>query len=168
MELNKVFSQCPECTADLNVQDRLVTCTKCSVHYYVKPTPCNAGVIEDDAGRILLVRRKFDPMKGTWDVPGGFVEFGESLEDSLRREVQEELGCEIGDIAYFASFADTYLYKDIVYHTLGAVFSARIIQGTITPGDDVDEYSFFAPEDLPYDTIAFPSVIRALKMYIQK
>ena len=64
------------------------------------PIPAVAGVIVRD-GEILLVRRGVEPSKGKWSVPGGSVEWGETLVEALKREVREETGLEIevGEVA---------------------------------------------------------------------
>lgn len=64
------------------------------------PIPAVAGVIVRD-GEILLVRRAAEPSKGKWSIPGGCVEWGETLAEALKREVREETGFEIevGDVA---------------------------------------------------------------------
>jgi mutator protein MutT len=58
------------------------------------------AVIVDGRGRVLLIRRGQEPMKGRWSVPGGLLELGETLAEGLRREVREETGLEVepGDL----------------------------------------------------------------------
>src|SRR5258707_14303163 len=53
---------------------------------------CVGAVIEDDAGRLLLIKRGHDPGRGLWSVPGGRVEAGETAEEAVVREVREETG----------------------------------------------------------------------------
>ncbi len=105
-------------------------------------------------------------MKGYWDLPGGFIEFGESVEESLRRELREELGVEIGDIKYFSSFPDRYQFSNLNYHTLGLVYSAKYEGQKLVPADDVTETRFFKSEDIPFQMIAFPSVAKAIKLLL--
>lgn len=54
--------------------------------------PCVGAVVHDAAGRLLLVRRGHDPHRGSWSLPGGRVEAGESLREAVEREVLEETG----------------------------------------------------------------------------
>jgi NAD+ diphosphatase len=56
-----------------------------------------------DGGRVLLVERGREPLKGSWSLPGGAVETGEYLKDAVRREVLEETGIEIGAMSYQSS-----------------------------------------------------------------
>jgi ADP-ribose pyrophosphatase YjhB (NUDIX family) len=53
------------------------------------------AVIVDDAGRVLLIRRGGEPLKGHWSLPGGLLELGESLTNGVKREVREETGLEV-------------------------------------------------------------------------
>jgi len=53
------------------------------------------GAVIVDAGRVLLVKRKYEPLAGRWSLPGGAVEVGETLEESIVREMSEETGLDI-------------------------------------------------------------------------
>jgi ADP-ribose pyrophosphatase YjhB (NUDIX family) len=51
-----------------------LACANCSLSYYLNPKPCTAVILVNDKGEYLLVERAVDPVKGYWDLPGGFVE----------------------------------------------------------------------------------------------
>ena len=169
MEYKEIYKYCPRCKADLKAEtDWYICCTQCDFYFYVNPAPCNAAILENNTGEILLVKRKYDPKKDYWDVPGGFINTNESLEESMTREIKEELGIELSEFAYFASFSDRYMYKNIHYYTLGVVFIGKVGDQFLTPHDDVAEVKFFKKNQIPFDLIAFPSVQKALKLYLKK
>lgn len=168
MEYKDIYKYCPKCKSDIKADsESYFHCTHCDFYFYVNPQPCNAVIVENKTGEILLVKRKYDPKKGYWDVPGGFIGPGETVEESIQREMREELGTEVENLRYFASFPDRYMYKNIHYFTLGIVFTAKITNQKLQANDDVEEITFFKKEALPYERIAFRSIATALKQYTQ-
>ncbi len=104
----------------------------------------------DARDRVLLARRGVEPLKGRWDLLGGFCEPGESLEGTLRRELREETGLEIEVLELLGSIPDRY-GPDGVF-TLNAFFLARVHEGVPVAADDVAELRFFALDELPAST----------------
>src|SRR3989339_1320440 len=101
------FIYCPNCQTKLVTKhERLIDCKKCDFVYYLSPAMTNGAIIENNKGEILLVKRKINPKKGFWDTPGGFVEYHETLEQSIIREVKEELSVKISNLKYICSQAD--------------------------------------------------------------
>ncbi len=167
MEYKHIYKYCPSCRSDMVIEsDWFMHCSKCDFYFYANPAPCNGIILENDKDEILLVKRKYEPKKDYWDIPGGFINTNESIEQSMTREIKEELGVEIKDFTYFASFSDRYLYKNINYHTLGIVFIGKIHNQKLTPKDDVAEIKFFKKTNLPFEKIAFVSVKEAFKKYL--
>lgn len=165
------FNYCPKCgSEDINQKTHnLFICNKCGFNIYVNPTPTTAAIIENPQGEILLVKRKFDPMKGYWDLPGGFVEPDESLEEGTVREIKEELGVEISDIEYLISCPDEYLFQEVNYKILGIVLTGKVTDvEKITPSDDVEEAVFFKKDELPLARIAFKNIKQGLIDYLKK
>ena len=97
-------------------------CEHCGYVYFHNCASCVAAIILVKGGIVLTVR-KTAPKKGMLDLPGGFCNYGESLEDALAREVKEEINLDIADIAYFGSFPNTYRYKSVTYFTTDTVFT---------------------------------------------
>ncbi len=65
------FKFCPRCGVSLNKQESyLLICPSCAHHLYINPLPTNTVIITNGKEEILLVKRKFPPMEGTWDLPG--------------------------------------------------------------------------------------------------
>ncbi len=131
------------------------------------PAPTNGVILVNKKGDILLVRRAKNPKKGYWDLPGGFVETGESMEDSIKREIKEELGINVSRLQYLSSFPDKYFYNNVYEDVLGFVFVAHIdTEKGLKPADDVSACKFFPKEKIPFERLAFPSLKRALKKYL--
>ena len=169
------FKFCPNCKTRLKLSDRavlssverLIDCAVCGFYFYINPSPTNGLILENEIGEILLVKRKIQPKKGYWDIPGGFIDFDETLEESLKREIREELSIEIYDLKYFASTADRYLYQGINYHTLCFIMKAKANSlKKISPQDDIGGYKFFSKKNFPLERLAFSGLKEFFKKYL--
>lgn len=173
-----IFQYCPKCSKkikSINLPAKLrsnasrrVKCTSCGLNFYLSPYLTNAVILENKKNEILLVKRKFPPKIGWWDLPGGFVENDETIEQSIHREVKEELNIEIGDLKYISSSTDHYLFKKINYPTICTIFSAVMKTEKIHPQDDISGYKFFSKNKIPYSRIAFQGLRKAIKKYINQ
>ena len=76
--------------------------------------------------QFLFLRRAKDPGAGKLDMPGGFVDFGETAEEAFRRELKEELMIESVELTYFTSAPNYYLYMNVPYQSLDFYFAATI------------------------------------------
>lgn len=114
-----------------------------------KPVITVDAIIEVDQG-IILIKRK-NPPPG-WALPGGFVDYGETLEEAVCREMQEETGLDIKLIRQFHTYSDPT--RDPRHHTVSTVFIASA-SGTPQAGDDAMEAEIFTrgklPEDIAFD-----------------
>ena len=81
-------------------------------------------VICDPGGRVLLIRRKNEPFRGSYALPGGFVDIGETVEAACRREVLEEAGIEIGDLGLVGVYSDPR--RDPRGHTVSIAYLALL------------------------------------------
>lgn len=102
------------------------------------------AIVTLDDGSIVLVERK-NPPHG-WALPGGFVDYGETLEAAVRRELDEETGLVLDDLEQFRAYSDPA--RDPRFHTVSVVFTARS-SGTPRGGDDAKTARGFAPDALP-------------------
>jgi ADP-ribose pyrophosphatase YjhB (NUDIX family) len=173
-DLAHTYKYCFSCGGDLQfTKDNLLTCKNCDYKWYINACPCNGALILNSKKELLLVKRKIDPFKDLWDIPGGFVNLNENLEESLSRELKEELGIDVKPqtFKYFGSFNDRYLYYGINNYTLGMIFSVEINQkqlDLIHAGDDAKELKFFGLNAIPWERIAFPSVKEILKIFVNQ
>ncbi|MEW6713537.1 MAG: NUDIX hydrolase [Nitrospirota bacterium] len=119
----------------------------------MKPQPRNPfltvdALIEIDNG-IILIKRK-NPPPG-WAIPGGFVDYGETIEDAVIREAKEETGLDINLVRQFHTYSDPK--RDPRHHTVSTIFIATA-SGNPVAADDALEVKIFTRENLP-EEIAF-------------
>jgi 8-oxo-dGTP diphosphatase len=91
-------------------------------------------VVFDPSGRVLLIKRKYEPFKGQYALPGGFVEIGETLDDACRRELREETGIVTGMLELVGVYSDPK--RDPRGHTCSVVYLARVPASEPQAGDD--------------------------------
>jgi ADP-ribose pyrophosphatase YjhB (NUDIX family) len=131
--------------------------------FYFNPTVAAAGLISDPVGRLLLIRRAKDPGAGKLGVPGGFIDFGESAEDGLRREVREEVGLELDRLRFLVSSPNLYHYRGVAYPVVDLYFSADAIDpDQAVPLDAVAGIEWRLPEEVADAECAFDSLRVAL------
>lgn len=126
-------------------------CPKCSseIEIYRNPIPTVDILIEIEPGRIILIKRK-NPPHG-WAIPGGFVDYGESLETAAVREAKEETGLDVNLIRQLHTYSDPN--RDPRHHTITTVYIAEG-KGKPEARDDAAEIGVFTRDDLP-SPIAF-------------
>ena len=168
MSPQESYKHCIRCGGPLVSQQDFLQCSNCNFKQYLNPIPCNSVIVENNKGEIILVRRKFDPQKGYWDLPGGFIDINESLEQSAIREVSEELHVQIEVTNIISVYADTYLFQEIKRPTLNCIVSAKIISGTLESADDIDGYQYFSKDTILSQKIAFPSVKKGIEDYLKR
>ena len=96
---------------------------------------------------ILLIERKYDPYKGHWAFPGGFVEYGETTTDAVRREIREETGLHTEIISLFGVYSDPQ--RDPRGHTISIIYLLKKIDGEVRGGDDASDARFFPLHHTP-------------------
>lgn len=123
-------------------------CQSCEFINFNNPKPAVAAMIIKDR-KMLLVKRAIDPHRGKWQIPGGFVESGENLEDGLKREIKEELGVDIEILDYLESFGDGYSYGVPEEKTVNIYFIVKIKNGQLKNDHENQEIKFFDLNKLP-------------------
>ncbi|MFH1215437.1 MAG: NUDIX hydrolase [Pseudomonadota bacterium] len=110
---------------------------------FKNPLP-TVDIIIESGGGIVLIRRK-NPPHG-WAIPGGFVDYGESLESAAVREAKEETGLDVSLVRQMHSYSDPS--RDPRFHTISTVFIARA-EGVPLAADDAAEARIFTAGNLP-------------------
>ena len=123
-------------------------------------TLCAGGVLTDSAGRVLLVRRGHAPYAGTWSLPSGRAEPGETVRAAATREVFEETGLvvEVDDLLGVVRRQDPAGTVHYEIHD----FACRIVGGTLVAGDDADEAGWFSESQMA-DLELSPGLLGALR-----
>lgn len=97
--------------------------------------------------KVLLIRRGFDPHKGKWAFPGGFMEIGESAEECARRELEEETGLTSASVEQFYTF--TAVDRDPRERVVTIAHYALVRLSEVKGGDDAEVAQWFALGDVP-------------------
>ena len=133
--------------------------------YPSQPIPAVGAFIIRD-GRILLIRRAYEPCAGKWSVPGGTIKLGETTIDALKREVFEELGVKLKSMKLLDIY--DYISKDedgkIKYHYVIIDFLANPESFEITPSSEILEYKFFTRDE----ALRMVDLVSSVRVVIKK
>lgn len=139
-------------------------CGKCGWVHYHNPRPTVSAIISRDE-KILLCQRAAGPFAGKWDLPGGFLEEGESAEDGLRREMKEELRIDLTGVRLLGVEGPAYYpfggqdnYNIDIYYEVIPSGEPRAVSSSDVAGID-----WFDPNKLP--DMAFPSNVAAIESW---
>ena len=163
------FNHCPKCGKQLDAKaaSNHIQCSACGFLLYFNPTVSVSAFIVNADGKALFIKRAKDPGKGKLAPPGGFVDFGETAETALRREIAEEVGLELGAVRYLCSSVNEYVFREVTYPVLDLFFTADASVGqTARALDDVESCLWLAPAEVQADDLAFESMKVAFREYI--
>ena len=128
---------------------RRIACPRCRYIIYDYPRPA-AGLLVVRGPDVLLVRRGHAPKIGALDVPGGFVEANEDLEQAARRELREETGLTLGRVEPLGFYWDTYSLRGFGrFPTMNWYWVGRWRGGTAIAGDDAANAVWLPIAELP-------------------
>ena len=148
--------------------DIFFVCPKCDFRIFVSPKPSVGVILFDSDNRILFTKRNYEPGKGLWGIPGGFIDPDETAKQALIREVREELGLNIETFEYFGSYTGNYLHKGVNYKVVNAIFTAKMpINKTIKLSEESSEFKFFEIENIPVDLLAPEDLKKAIVELIE-
>ena len=163
------FRFCPGCgqPAGPRSAEPRFECPACGFVYYFNPTVAAAAFILREDGCALFIRRAKEPAKGKLALPGGFIDIGETAEEAVRREIREEVNLQLSSIEYLCSQPNEYHYKEVTYPVLDLFFIARAGPvRRVAALDGVASFCWLEPAQADPAEIAFPSMRRALKVFL--
>lgn len=159
------FRFCPKCGGNLGrtllrpSEPARLVCKSCTFIFYDDPkvAACTIPVVD---GKIVLLKRGIEPAYGKWVFPGGFIDRGERVQDAAVRETLEETGLTV-EVDHLLN---AYSYPG--YPVVVLVYPAKVVAGQPQALDETLEVKLFAPTDIPWSELAFPSTTQALEEYL--
>jgi ADP-ribose pyrophosphatase YjhB (NUDIX family) len=159
------FRFCPKCGGALARRHLKVSeparrvCETCTFIFYDDPkvAACTIPVLDN---KIVLLKRGIEPSYGKWVFPGGFLDAGERVEDAALRETWEEVNLHVE----VTRLLNVYSYPG--YPVIVIVYLAKVVGGQLQAMDETLEVQTFAPAEIPWDELAFPSTRDALTEYV--
>lgn len=127
-----------------------------------RPLVAVGGLISED-GKFLLVKRSKPPNAGTWAIPGGKVEYGETVQEALKREIMEETGLQVEPEKVVAL---VQIIKE-GFHYVIFDFSCKVIGGKLEASSDAKDSKFFSLEEIR-SLETTPSTIEMIERYARK
>lgn len=160
------LKHCPRCAGPLEGRSEAAgepafpTCAACGFIYYFDPKLA-AGVIPTIGDRIGLIRRAIEPGYGLWTFPAGYVNRGERVEEAAIRETREEACLEVAIERLVGVYS--YAQRPVVI----VVYEGTVTGGTLSCGVEALESRAFAPDEIPWDDLAFSSVRDGLRDHLR-
>jgi ADP-ribose pyrophosphatase YjhB (NUDIX family) len=139
-----------------------LACPNCGFIFYVNPRLVVTTLPITERGEVVLIRRGIPPGYDMWAQPGGFLEIDETVSAAAVRETLEETGLQVEPTSIVG------LYSRVPAAVVVVAFEARIVGGTALTTHESLETRPFAPDQIPWDRIAFETSIRALHDWVAK
>lgn len=156
-----VFHFCPRCGSSLFVAngERSFLCGNCGLQYFINSAAAVACLIFNSKGELLMTRRAIEPHAGMLDLPGGFIDPGESAEEAVRRELKEELNVTVKNLKYLTSKANEYIFSGVTIFTTDMAFLVEVESlENLSARDDVSDFEWINPKTVNDTEIPLQSI----------
>jgi len=166
--IKDVFRFCPRCgTENQVVGKNPFNCHSCDFVFYFSPVAAVGAIISNDQNQVLFLVRGKEPGKGKLGLPGGFADAGETLEESLRREVLEETSLELKQTSFLCSFPNQYTYRGITIEVLDSFYHCQVksFEPLTAQAEEVESFQFVEPTPCVLEKLAFVSNRRAIDFF---
>jgi ADP-ribose pyrophosphatase YjhB (NUDIX family) len=120
-----------------------------------------AGCVVQWEGKVLLCKRAIEPRHGYWTLPAGFMENAETTVEAAIRETLEEANAKVDII-------DLYTVLNIPHtNQVYMMFRGDLVDLDFSPGEESLECGLYSEEEIPWDNLAFPTILHTLKFYFE-
>lgn len=167
--VSEAFQFCPSCAAPTKTPGAIpFQCTDCDFRFFFSPATAVGGIVTNQQDEILFLIRGRDPGKGKFGLPGGFVDAGETLENSLVREVLEETSLVVTKVNYLCSFPNTYTYREITVGVLDAFYICEVesFEGLKPQQGEVESFRIAKANEEILSNMAFESNRLAVEKFL--
>lgn len=175
---HRIMKFCPRCgssgfrpredeeAVDEFIPSKSLVCPSCGFQFFINQGASTAAVIVNDHNEMLLIRRNRNPHKGMLDLPGGFVDPGETAEDAVRREIYEECNLQVSQIRpYKKTYCNEYFYGGIIYFTLDILYLCEAVGWVKLKANDWEEGE---PLCIPLEEIRIEDIgLASIKRMVQ-
>ncbi len=163
------FRYCPACGRERESKTDPLCCP-CGFRYYFNPAAAAGGLLTDGEGRMFFIRRERDPGRGKLGIPGGFIDAGETGESAVRREIEEEIGLEIGPLDYLVSYPNTYAFGGVLYQVIDFFYVGTVenFEGITLDRSEIREWFLAKPEAVKREDFAFESNGLAVEAFVRR
>ncbi|MCG8672306.1 MAG: NUDIX hydrolase [Pseudomonadales bacterium] len=133
-------------------------CDSCGFIHYFNPRII-AGTVPTVGSKVLLCRRAIEPRKGYWTLPAGFMENGETTQEAALRETWEEAEAKLNLDGLYSLFNLPHINQVYIF------FRGEVIDGEFGVGEESLETQLFEEHEIPWDSLAFPTIYKTLKHF---
>jgi len=135
-------------------------CAHCQTIHYQNPNIV-AGCLPVYGDKILLCKRAIEPRSGLWTLPAGFMENNETVEQAAMRESMEEANANVELEQLYSVFSLPHVNQ--VY----MMFRGKLLDLDFSPGAESEDVALFAPDMIPWDALAFPTINHTLEFLLE-
>tara|TARA_Y100000022_G_scaffold3829_1_gene3125 strand:- start:39 stop:572 length:534 start_codon:yes stop_codon:yes gene_type:complete len=136
-------------------------CNKCEEIFYTNPNIVTGVLAYTDNDELILCKRSIEPRHGFWTLPAGFLENQESIEEGALRETEEEAKLQVSDVKLFTVLSVPHI--DQIY----TFFTGKVVNHDFGPTPESSEVKLFKYDDIPWAELAFPTVIKTIKLFLE-